>query len=147
MVADAVLRPAGASDWPGIRSLLSEAGLPTEDLAPRSVGDFTVAVEGGRLVGAVAVERYGEHGLLRSLVVDAARRGAGLGRALTHAAERVAGEAQLQSLTLMTQTAAPFFRALGYRDIARTQAPAPLQASAEFAHLCPSSSTCLTKSL
>lgn len=147
MIVAAALRPAAAGDWPRIRSLLDAAGLPTEDLGPDSLRDFTVATEAGNVVGTVAVERHGADGLLRSLVVDPAWRGHGLGIALLAAAESDATAARLESLTLLTQSAAPFFRALGYRDIARAHAPAPLLASSEFTHLCPSSCGCLTKTL
>ncbi len=147
MVVTARQRPAEAGDWPRILSLLGAAGLPTEDLRPEAVADFHVVMDAGRVVGAVAVERYGASGLLRSLVVDPEWRGLGLGRALVVAAEGAAVTSGLDSLTLLTQTAEPFFRALGYQAIAREAAPAGVKASAEFTHLCPGSSSCLTKSL
>lgn len=145
MIATAVIRPARAEDWSRIESLLSAEGLPTNDISAASAADFIVAVDAGQVVGMVAVERYGRHGLQRSLVVAAAWRGAGLGRALVAAAERAAASSNLESLTLLTQTVAPFSRLLGYRDIARADAQPAVRASAEFTHLCPVSSTCMTK--
>jgi amino-acid N-acetyltransferase len=147
MVVTATLRQAAAGEWPRVLALLTAAGLPTEDLEPGSIANFTVAADAGTVVGAVAVERYGMHGLLRSLVVDPAWRGHGLGHALVAAAESAATTSHLESLTFLTQTAAPFFRTLGYRDLPRAEVPSELLASAEFAHLCPGSSDCLTKSL
>jgi len=147
MIVTAALRPAEAGDWPRILSLLTAAGLPTEDLRPEAVADFTVATDAGRVVGAVAVERYGPSGLLRSLVVDPGWRGRGLGRALADAAESAAAASCLGSLTLLTQTAAPFFRAIGYQPIARDAAPTAVRSSTEFTNLCPGSSSCLIKSL
>ena len=146
MIVAAMVRPAGADDWPGISGLLTSANLPTSDLSEVSVKDFVVAVDAGQVVGAIAVQHYGEHGLLRSLVVDAAWRGSGLGRSLVQAAEDRAKTAGLGSLTLLTQTAAAFFRALGYREITRGDAPSLVHNSPEFTHLCPGSSTCMTKS-
>src|SRR4030095_3896193 len=70
MVVTATLRQAAAGEWPRVLGLLTAAGLPTEDLEPGSIANFTVAADAGTVVGAVAVERYGMHGLLRSLVVD-----------------------------------------------------------------------------
>ena len=147
MVVTATLRQAAADDWPRILELLTSAGLPVGDLEPAAFVNFTVAADAGNVVGAVAVERYGAHGLLRSLVVDPDWRGHGLGRALTLAAERSAANSRLESLTLLTQTAAPLFRALGYQDLPRSQVPSKVLASAEFTHLCPTTSDCLTKSL
>lgn len=146
MIVVAMVRPAEADDWPSISGLLSSANLPTSDLSERAVKDFVVAVDAGQVVGAIAVERYGEHGLLRSLVVDPAWRESGLGRSLVQAAEDRAKTAGLRSLTLLTQTAAVFFRALGYREIARGDAPSLVLSSPEFKHLCPGNSICMTKS-
>ena len=141
------MRAAQAQDWPHVQSLLSRAGLPTIDLTPDSLSAFLVAADANEVVGVVAVERCDRYGLLRSLVVDPAWRGTGLGRALVSAAEDAAARWELHSLTLLTQTAATFFHALGYHDIARTDAPAAVRATTEFTQLCPSSSTCLTKRL
>jgi amino-acid N-acetyltransferase len=127
--------------------MLSADELPTSDLSAASVRDFLVAEGASAVVGAVAVERYGDHGLLRSLIVDPACRQSGVGHALVQAAEASARRDGLASLTLLTQTAAPFFRALGYRDIARTDAPATVQDSPEFTHLCPGSSICMAKAM
>ena len=150
MPVTAALRPAVAEDRSRIRQLLDDAGLPTQDLGAAAIPDFTdfiVATDAGEVVGTVAIEAHGGHGLLRSLVVDPAWRGRGLGRALVAAAEANAAGRRHASLTLLTQTAADWFRTLGYRDIPREQAASSLQASAEFSHLCPGSSSCLTKSL
>jgi len=147
MHSTARVRPALEADWPRIRAMLSADELPTSDLSATSALDFFVAEGASTIVGAVAVERHGDHGLLRSLVVDPACRQSGVGRALVQAAEGIARRDGLASLTLLTQTAAPFFRALGYLDIARTDAPATVQASHEFTRLCPGSSICMTKTM
>ncbi|MBS1134186.1 MAG: acetyltransferase family protein [Burkholderiaceae bacterium] len=141
------VRPALEADWPRIQGLLWADKLPTSDLSEASARDFLVADGAGAVVGTVAVERHGDHGLLRSLVVDRACRQSGVGRALVRAAETIARRDGLASLTLLTQTAAPFFRSLGYRDIARPDAPATVQSSHEFTHLCPGSSICMTKAM
>ena len=136
MIATAVIRAAQVENWPRVRSLLSGAGLPTIDVTPDSLSDFLVAADAGEVVGVVAVERCDGHGLLRSLVVDPAWRGTGLGCALVSAAEDAAARRELHSLTLLTQTAATFFRALGYHDIARNDVPAlfkPLPNSPTYA--------------
>jgi amino-acid N-acetyltransferase len=147
MLITAVLHEAAAEDLPSIVALLAQAGLPTSDPVPEALGDFIVALDGGQVIGAVGLERHGEHGLLRSLVVAPGWRDQGLGDALVEAIEARAAAAGLQSLTLLTQTAAAFFAARRYTLIDRTQAPAPVQSSREFTTLCPTTSACLTKTL
>jgi amino-acid N-acetyltransferase len=134
------LQTADERDWVAVLRLLDAAGLPTADLLAAHVEDFIVARAG-------AVERHGLHGLLRSLVVDPAWRGRGLGGQLLVAAERHARAAGLHSLTLLTQSAAAVFAAHGYVVIDRATAPAALHATPQFAALCPSTSTCMTKTL
>lgn len=143
----ASLRPAEPADWPDIVGLLHAAKLPTADLAAGDTPRFIVASADRMIIGAVGLEPCGAHGLLRSLVVDPAWRGQGLGGALIAAAESHARTLNLHSLTLLTTTAAPLFARHGYATIDRAAAPPAVQTSAQFAHLCPSSSTCLTKSL
>jgi amino-acid N-acetyltransferase len=49
----------------------------------------------------------------------------------------------LESVYLLTTTAAPLFRRFGFMDAERASAPAALTASPEFAALCPASAACL----
>jgi N-acetylglutamate synthase-like GNAT family acetyltransferase len=157
--APVALLPAAPGDWPAVLALLEAAGLPTADLQPAPAGHFLVARAddpdhravgaGGAVgvVGAIGVEAHGPHGLLRSLVVDPAWRGRGVGSELVAAAEQHARAVGLQSLTLLTQSASAFFAGHGYAVIARAMAPVALLATPQFAALCPASSTCMTKTL
>lgn len=139
-------RPAHPHEIDAIRALLQECGLPTEDLESSRVG-FVVAADGERLHGVGGIEAYPPHGLLRSLAVRRDRHGVGLGTHMLEALEARARAQGLSELVLLTTTAAPFFAARGYREIARTDVPAPVQASAEFRSLCPASATCMHKRL
>ena len=97
--------------------------------------------EGARIVGVAGLEAHGRDGLLRSVAVEAAHRRTGLGKALI--ADRLRTASTLDGVYLLTTTAADFFRALGFTDAARDQAPAALRASSEFATVCPSSAVYL----
>jgi len=130
-----------------ILALLAEARLPTLDLGPAAIGAFLVATEAAQAVGAVALETYGEVGLLRSLVVARSHQGHGLGRALVQAIEQRARADGITSLALLTETAKEFFSALGYRTGQRADAPAAVQASSEFAFVCPASAVYMEKRL
>lgn len=138
--------PASAPDLIAIRALLERAGLPTSDLESARP-EFAVIREQGRVIAAGALQRFGSSALLRSLVVAPERRGTGLGQAMVSELERVARAARISQLVLLTQTAAEFFAHRGYSVIERSSAPEQMQGSGEFRSLCPSSATCMAKSL
>ena len=79
-------RHAEAGDWPAVRDLLTEAGLPL-DGAAEAFTTGVVASDGGRLVGCAAIEPFDEAALLRSVAVVPGRRGTGVGTSLVHAIE------------------------------------------------------------
>jgi len=140
------VRTATAGDRGRILRLLHEASLSTEDLGDWRV-EFWVAESDGQALGTVGLERYGESGLLRSLVVAPASRQQGLGTVLVEAAERGARSAGVRELYLLTQTAERFFESRDYRIVDRDRAPELVRASTEFRSLCPVSATCMAKSL
>ena len=137
---------ASAADLVPIRALLEASGLPTSDLASARP-EFAVIRERGQVVAAGALQRYGSSALLRSVVVTAARRRSGLGQIIVAELERLARASQITRLILLTETAAEFFTRQGYRVIERGAAPKDMQESAEFRSLCPTSVTCMAKSL
>lgn len=145
---EAVVHLATAADRPVVRSLLADARLPVADLdlAPQ-LAFWVVRDDAGRPVGAIGLERHGDVGLLRSLVVAPVRRGHGLGRTLVTALEKQAIAGGIAQLVLLTETAETFFRRLGYTVIERDQAPSAVASSAEFRTLCPATAVCMTKRL
>jgi arsenite methyltransferase len=132
------LRNAQANDWPQIAKLLTVCGLPLTG-AESTLDTFTLAVVENQVAAAAAVEIHGEHGLLRSVAVDPAWRGQGLGADIVRAAIALARGRQLHSLTLLTTTAAPYFPRFGFVPVERAAAPAAVQQSAEFQGVCPAS--------
>jgi N-acetylglutamate synthase-like GNAT family acetyltransferase len=138
--------PAAAEDLIAIRALLERSGLPTSDLESAQP-EFAVIREKGRIVAAGALQHFGSSALLRSVAVVRDRRGTGLGQAIVRELERLARAAQVSRLVLLTQTAGDFFARQGYSAIERSTAPQNMQASEEFSSLCPSSATCMAKSL
>jgi amino-acid N-acetyltransferase len=140
------LDTASAQGLGAIRALLASAGLPTSDLESARP-EFAVVREDGQVVAAGALQRFRSSALLRSVVVAADRRGSGLGQMIVCELERQARAAHITELILLTQTAREFFARQGYRAIERTSAPQDMQTSEEFRSLCPSSATCMAKSL
>jgi amino-acid N-acetyltransferase len=137
---------ASSQDLIAIRALLERAGLPTSDLESAQP-DFTVIRANGKVIAAGALQCFGPSALLRSVVVEPDHRRSGLGRLIVGELERSARAARITQLILLTQSATEFFARQGYRTIERSAAPEELQGSAEFRSLCPSSATCMAKSL
>lgn len=130
-----------------VEALLTEAQLPVSDFSSSLSLNLLGVRESGRLVGVVGIEVYGAVGMLRSLAVAAPRRNSGLGVRLVSNAEAWAAERGVKTLYLLTTTAAEFFAKLGYEAIPRPEAPAAIAATAQFADLCPASSTFMRKVL
>lgn len=134
------LRPAVPTDWPAIADLLMQCGLP-EAGAQAHLGHFVVAVTDGALQGCAGLEVHDTVALLRSVAVARARRRSGLGNTLVQAALRSAHAAGCRDIYLLTTDAARCFERHGFAVMPRADAPAALQASAEFQGACPASAT------
>ena len=133
-----------APDDPAMRALLASAGLLTADLAE---GPAEYVALGAPPVAFGGIVYCGPHALLRSVVVaDGARKG-GKGRAVVDHLLSRARLNKMRDVWLLTETAEPFFAALGFERCARDQAPSAIQATSQFSKLCPSSSTLMRRSL
>lgn len=141
-----VIEPAQASDLPAVKRLLQAGQLPLDGV-DEHVATMVVARRAGEVVGAAAVEMYADGALLRSVVVDAAVRGQGLGHRLSEAALDVARSRGLHTAFLLTTTAEGFFPRLGFEPIERQAVPASVQASIEFQSACPASAVVMRKPL
>ena len=129
-----------------LQALMDRAHLPTDGLSSHLDAAF-VAREGDRVVGSAAIELYADGGLLRSVAVDEACRGTGLGARLTSAAIDDAQQRQLPALYLLTTTAEHFFPRFGFERIPREEVPASVQESIEFRGACPASAIVMRKRL
>ena len=129
-----------------LRQALVDAGLPADDLDPGVARIFRLN-EDGRCLGWAAVERHGSEGLLRSVVVPAAHRGAGLGTELIGRVMQAAARDGVTRLWLLTETAAPFFAALGFAPSDRAAASEPIRQSSEFGGVCPATAQCMVADL
>jgi N-acetylglutamate synthase-like GNAT family acetyltransferase len=138
------LRRASRLDHQAVATLLDELGLPLEGVS-EWLDQFWVGEHGGAIVGAAAMERYGDAGLLRSVAVAPDWRGSGIARALV---ERVLDEgraAGIREVYLLTTTAEHYFPRLGFACVDRGCVPAAVQASAEFTGACPASAVAMRK--
>jgi amino-acid N-acetyltransferase len=140
----ATIRSGAPGDFAGVLRLLDAAGLPTAGLTP-ALPDFLVAEEDGSVVGAVGLEVYGESALLRSAVVDARRRGSGLGRELVERLLERAASRGVREIYLLTTTAERFFPRFGFTRIPREAVASAVRASEEFRGACPDSAIAMRR--
>ena len=140
------IRPATESDVPALVALLTNQHLPIDGLTGH-LPTTLVAKDSGRVVGSVAIEVYKDGGLLRSVAVDDALKGQGVGRALTDAAFQMARNKGLRTLFLLTTTAENYFPKFGFERIQRADVPASVQTSVEFTSACPSSAVVMRRVL
>ncbi|MCB9397785.1 MAG: GNAT family N-acetyltransferase [Acidobacteria bacterium] len=120
--------------------LLKKLDLPVIDRSQegsRYWGEW----QGSQLIGLVGLEVYGHLGLLRSLAVDPARQGTGLGKQLLNHILAQAKDLELEAIYLLTTTARDYFIRFGFAEIERHLVPTEIRASSEFHSVCPSSAT------
>jgi amino-acid N-acetyltransferase len=134
-------------DVAAVQQLLVASQLPVDDLDEARELRFWVAEAHERVIGAIALERYGAVGLLRSLVVAASHQKQGVGGDLVATLEREARYSGVERLVLLTQTAETFFHRIGYCLVDLGDVSDEIKASAEFRSLCPATALCMTKSL
>jgi amino-acid N-acetyltransferase len=130
------IEPATVADAAAVQALLERARLPVDGLASH-LDSALVARDGDRVVASAAIEIYSDGGLLRSVAVDDAHRGTGLGQRFTAAAIDEARRGSLPALYLLTTTAETFFPRFGFERIERGEVPVSLHASVQFRECCP----------
>lgn len=138
------VRDAAPGDLAPVLDLLRGAGLPTEGVA-EAFASFAVAEADARVVAAAGLEMHGASALLRSVVVDPAWRGRELGGALVLRLMERAERDGLSAVYLLTTTADRWFPRFGFRRVARAEVPPDIQASGEFADVCPASAVVMVR--
>jgi amino-acid N-acetyltransferase len=140
------IHAADQRDLAAVRELLRHHDLPLDGIDDH-VQTMIVAKDGPSVVGAAAIELYADGGLLRSVVVDAARQGHGIGQALIEAVLDMARTRGLCSLFLLTTTAERYFPRFGFEPISRSDVPESVQSSVEFQSACPATAVVMRKRL
>lgn len=139
-----LIEPARGHDLGPALELLRLSDLPLEGVAD-IFGHYLVVREDADLIGLAGIEVRGLVGLLRSVAVDPAFRGDGIGTRLVGAAEDLARKLGLSALYLLTTSARDFFAGLGYLDCPRDQVPEEIRDSWEFRSGCPQSAALMRK--
>jgi amino-acid N-acetyltransferase len=142
----AAIRPATRRDAPAIEDLLTRTHLPIDGLADH-LDNAIVAEREGRVVASAALEIYEGGALLRSVAVDPAAQGTGLGRRVIDAAIARARRSGVTTLFLLTTTAERFFPKFGFTVVQRAEVPETVRQSVEFRSACPASAVVMRKEL
>ena len=141
------IRSATRTDIATATRLLEAAGLPVDDIDRKKPGAFLAAAVGDTMVGFIGLEQFGSIGLLRSLIVEPAFRGSGLGRVLVAALESHACDRGVSELWLLTIDADQWFERLDYVARKRDDAPESIRDTEEFSGLCPDDAVLMSKTL
>ena len=139
----AIVSPA---DLPAFVRALQEAHLPSDDVVLPGRVFYAFQLE-GQHIGYAGLEVYGQEALLRSLLIVPRQRKRGLGSQVVSEVEKLARQAGIERLHLLTTDQAPFFERIGYVLTQRQLAPADIASTLQFKSLCPSSASYLWKSL
>lgn len=131
-----LLRKATPADLPRVKSLLAAARLPLEGLDDHQRHLWVLDMD-GVVVGAIAFEPYKDAGLLRSLILDPARRNQGLGKRLITSGLEEMRKAGLRHAYGLTTTIPDLLLRLGWREVPRRELPAVLHESMELRGACP----------
>jgi amino-acid N-acetyltransferase len=145
--AQPCIRSGRPADLPAALRLLQASGLPTADLTSTEALRLWVLEIRDSVEGVIALQRFGEDALLRSLAVAPEHRQRGYGRELVARLETNARADGVRTLVLLTETAHRFFQSLGYETVERQVASEEMRQCAEFRALCPASAMCMSKTL
>jgi len=124
------------SDLAAMEALLAANQLPTAGLKD-SIETALVARVGSRTIGCAALEVYASGVLLRSVAVDEAWRGRGIGHQLTSAGLDLARTLGAEAAYLLTTTAGDFFPRFGFARVERADVPVDIKQSIEIMSACP----------
>jgi N-acetylglutamate synthase-like GNAT family acetyltransferase len=128
-----LLRPATAGDIEAITALLVAAHLPAVELKEH-IDHFVVAERGGQLIGCGGIEIYPNctAGLVRSMAIDEALRGGGLGTRILEWVMEHGRAAGLDDFFLFTVDARDFYVPFGFADVSLDEFPEPMRQSAQY---------------
>ena len=139
------IRPSRADDLEFAHALLTQAGLPVDDLEAEKLA-FTAECDEA-IQGVIGIESFGDTALLRSLVIAEPARGKGVGQLLVSALEVASAETGVTEMWLLTIDADGWFSRLGYKVRDRAGAPSSIRKTREFSGLCPGDAVLMSKKL
>ncbi|MEL7311816.1 MAG: GNAT family N-acetyltransferase [Pseudomonadota bacterium] len=141
------IRTLTSADFEPLVALLEANDLDPSDLHRDDMPAFVGAFAEGALIAAGGLHQFDRCGWLRSLVTAPEARSRGLAGEILAALETHAGEAGVESVFLLTDTATRFFQRRGFTLTDRATAPPAIRTTEQFASLCPDSADFMCKTL
>jgi amino-acid N-acetyltransferase len=129
-------RNAIQADLQSVQKILHDNQLIWEDCEAHLKHFIVMEVE-HKVIGLGGIEPYGSNGLLRSIAVTSAYRSRGVGRTIYTLLQAYAHQLGINTLYLLTETAADYFSTLGFKHIARSNVPDSIKETQQFSKLCP----------
>lgn len=138
---DYMIRAAHKEDLDQVKKLLEERALPTVGV-DKNITKFLVA-DHHAIIGTVGVLYDGEKALIRSFAVSAENEKRGIGLALVKELLTEIKSMGSKEVYLLTETAAEYFKRLGFYRINREEMPQLLLEESGLDQACPCSSQCM----
>lgn len=129
-----------------IRPLLQRCGLSADDLVPDRA-EVLAARRCEAVEGCIALEFFGSQVLIRSLAVDDARRGTGIGRVLVQSALRRAISSGASEAFAVTTGAPGYLARFGFEAIDRAGLVGDILESSQLQGACPGDAIVLRRGL
>lgn len=127
------IEPASAAHLPEILAVLSAADLPHEGVKEHLDGFLVALSGGGRMIGCVGLEHYGDLGLLRSAAVLPEYKGQGIGFKLIRQLLKIAARNGVTEIVLLTTSAKDYFQTkFGFQEKKRSRYQKRLADSPEW---------------
>lgn len=130
------------NDRKALRSLLEIENLCFNDISNVGVYIFEVRLK-QHIIGYFGYEIFGNTALFRSMVIIPEYRKKGYGILMWNEALKKMRVEKIAIVYLLTNSAAPFFKRLGFEEVARSSAPPDIASTSEFIEFCPSDSVCM----
>ncbi|WP_349408834.1 GNAT family N-acetyltransferase [Pseudalkalibacillus sp. SCS-8] len=118
-------RPAETNDAPSIKQFVAQAGLSSEGIEQCIQTFIILETDKKKMAGTVGLERNGDVGLIRSLVLDKEYSSEELLLRLLKAIIRLADHQGVQTVYLLTRVTSIFY-ALGFTEVPYDQVPEEL---------------------
>jgi len=126
-----VISQAEITDIAEMESILKEANLPEGEIL-QHINNFLLLKVNDKIIGAIGLEIYEEHAILRSFAIRPIYQGKGFGLILFDKIIELSNKNEVVEIYLLTDSAVKFFEKKGFAVYPRTEVPEKLQNTFEF---------------